>query len=117
MKHTSLWLCIFLMCASNVRAQTLQTIVDKIKSIRSAGCTEVVKFKLSFQDDYSIDTFNTQVAVVPSEMQMGGYYYIQGKNDTYLFDGTKAVWLNLRDSTYKINSKAVGGQYTRSLLY
>jgi peroxiredoxin len=98
-------------------AQSLLTTVNRIKGIDKAGFTEIVRFKFSFQDNFSVDTFRTYVAVMPAEKQIGGYYNIQGKDDIYLFDGTKAVWLNLRDTTYHITSNAVGGQYTRTILY
>ena len=117
MKTCLLSVFILICCVFNAGAQSLQATVKAIASLNKASFTEVVKFKFSFQDDFSVDTLKTHVMIVPAEKQIGGYYKIQGKNDTYLFDGTKAVWLNLRDTTYKLSTAAVGGQYTRTILY
>jgi len=117
MKNYLLLVFILISCSLSDEAQSLLTTVNRIKDMDNASFTEIVRFKFSFQDNFSVDTFRTYVAVMPAEKQIGGYYNIQGKDDTYLFDGTKAVWLNLRDTTYNITANAVGGQNTRTILY
>ncbi|WP_158827380.1 peroxiredoxin family protein [Mucilaginibacter lacusdianchii] len=117
MKTYLLFAFMLISCFFKVEAQSLEATVNKLKSIDKASFTEIVKFKFSFQDEFSVDTFKTHVAFIPAEKQIGGHYSIRGKSDSYLFDGTKAVWLNLRDTTYKITTNAVGGQHTRTILY
>jgi peroxiredoxin len=103
--------------AFNAHAQSLQTTVKKIRSLNKATFVEIVKCKFSFQDNFSVDTFKTRITNVATEPQIGGYYQIKSKNDSYLFNGDKGIWLNHRDSTYKMQKEFwVGGQNSRTLL-
>jgi thiol-disulfide isomerase/thioredoxin len=99
------------------RAQSFQTALQQLQSLHYASYTEILKFKASFQDEISIDTFKNQVNFVPAEPKVGGYFSIKGHNDVYLFDGNKCIWLNLRDTTYEIRKDPVYGQECRTLLY
>lgn len=117
MKTRLILILSFILCVSEMHAQSLQRTSDRIKSTGNISFTEIVKFKLSFQDDFSIDTFKVFVTRKPVERQIGGYYLIRGKTDIYAYDGTKSIWLNFSDSTYKVTAQAVGSQYTRTLLY
>lgn len=106
-----------LLFAFNARAQSLQETVKKIKSLHTVSFTELVKFKLSFQDDFSIDTLKSQTVLVPQEPQIGGYYQIKAKKDTYIFNGNKSIHLDSRDSTFYLATESEKNQFTRSLLY
>jgi peroxiredoxin len=117
MKTYLLLIFVFVISMFNAGAQSLQTTVKNIKALNKATFTEIVKCKFSFQDNFSVDTFKTRITAVATEPQIGGYYQIKGRNDTYLFNGDKGIWLNHRDSTYKIQKDYwVGGQNTRTLL-
>jgi|GEM_PF-2055620 hypothetical protein len=70
---------LYIIFALSANAQSLTAISQKIKSLHNAGFTEVVKFKFSFQDEASVDTFKTQILIVPDEKQIGSYYKIAGK--------------------------------------
>jgi thiol-disulfide isomerase/thioredoxin len=101
----------------NASAQSLQNTVKQIRSLNQATFTEIIRSKFSFQDDFSVDTFKTRITAVATEPQIGGYYLIKGKKDTYLFNGDKGIWLNHRDSTYKMQKEYwIGGQNSRTLL-
>ncbi|PYF74846.1 TlpA family protein disulfide reductase [Pedobacter nutrimenti] len=98
-------------------AQSLRATVKQIKSLRNVSFTEVVKFKFSFQDEFSLDTLNSKMFIVTGEPQIGGYYKIDGHQQQYLFDGNKSISLNLKDKTYRMSKQAIVNQFTRSLLY
>ena len=107
---------LLLLIGDYCHAQLLPTI-NKLKGLHNASFTEVLKFKASFQDEVAIDTFKNRVDFISAEPQAGGYFSVKGRNDVYLFDGNKCVWLNLRDTTYEIRKEPVYGQECRTLLY
>ncbi len=117
MKLSTITTLLFIVIAFSTKAQSLTAISQKIKSLHNASYTGVVKFKFSFQDEASVDTFRTQVLIVPAEKQIGGYYKIVGKREINLFDGDKRIGLNLTDTTYKMDRNANASQYTRVLPY
>lgn len=106
-----------LLTVYNVSAQSLSAISEKIGSTHNFTYTDILTVQLSFQDEASIDTLRTQIAVRPAEKQIGGFYKIGSKNSVELFDGDKYIALNLRDSTYRLDTKGNQGQSTRSVLY
>jgi hypothetical protein len=111
---------LFMICllfGSDTQAQSLCMTTQQIRNLHNVRFTEIVQFKLSFQEAFSVDTFHTQMSVVAGEPGIHGYYNIKGDKDIFMFDGDKTIWLNLRDSTYKISRDAGGTQFTRSLLY
>ncbi|MDB5134215.1 MAG: hypothetical protein JWP37_818 [Mucilaginibacter sp.] len=107
---------LLLLIGNYCHAQLLPTI-KKLKGLHNASFTEILKFKASFQDEVAIDTFKNQVDFISAEPQVGGYFSNKGRNDVYLFDGNKCIWLNLRDTTYEIKKEAIYGQECRTLPY
>jgi cytochrome oxidase Cu insertion factor (SCO1/SenC/PrrC family) len=102
---------------SDLNAQNLASTVQKIKELHNVTYTDILKFKISYQDEPSVDTLKVQVVASASEPQIGGYYKIADKTDVFLFDGDKTINLNLIDTTYKISKNATLSQLTRNLLY
>ena len=116
-KALLLWALTNILLTSSVHSQSLAVTADKIAALRSASFTEIVRFKFSFEDRFSTDSFFSQVSPDKKEKQLGGYYRITGQKDQYLFDGKQTTSLNLKDSTYSLSDKPVVNQFTRSLLY
>ncbi|HTE01523.1 MAG TPA: TlpA disulfide reductase family protein [Mucilaginibacter sp.] len=117
MKRIIILSFLLLVTINYCNAQSFQSTLQQLQSLHYASYTEIIKFKASFQDEISIDTFKNQVNFIPAEPQIGGHFSIKGRNDVYLFDGNKCIWLNLRDSTYEIEKDANYGQECRTLLY
>jgi thiol-disulfide isomerase/thioredoxin len=117
MKQLFLFLGICTTCNLNVNAQQLQNTLKKMQSLQNVTYTEVLKDKMSFSDATDIETLKAEVKLVPGEPQTGGYYKLKRDSDIDIYDGQKSIWLNLRDSTYRIQKEAITGQATRTLLY
>lgn len=109
-----MWLII---CGLKTRAQVIENTLRAVTSLHNVSYTEVLKDKMSFADAPDVETIKAKVTFVVAEKQTGGYYLLKCDSDIYTYDGNKSIWLNLRDSTYKIDKNAITGQATRSLLY
>src|SRR4051812_40962804 len=94
-----LLLVIICACITNLNAQSLTSTVKKLKGLHNVSYTDILKFKFYFQDEPSIDTLKVRMVVAADEPQIGGYYKIAEKGDIFLFDGDKAIHLNLIDTT------------------
>ena len=112
-------LLVGILCAyiTNVNAQFLTSTIKKIKELRNVSYTDVLKFQFSVQDEPSVDTLKVPMVAAADEPQIGGFYKIADKRSIFLFDGDKAINLNLIDTTYKISKEAITFQHTRNLFY
>jgi len=97
--------------------QVFKRSAAKIRSLKNISYTDIVQMKFSFQDNFSVDTLQSALTIVPTELSTGGYYAVKSRQNRYLYDGDRSVTLNLSDSTYKVASQSVTGQNTRTLLY
>lgn len=112
-------LLVSILCAfiADLNAQSLTSTIKKIKELRNVSYTDILKFKLYFQDEPSVDTLKVQLVASADESQIGGFYKIAAKKELFLFDGDKAIWLHLPDTTYQVSKKAITGQQTRNLFH
>lgn len=111
---------LYILCVTTLttaHAQVLDRVSHKLKSLKSISYNDIVKTKFSFQEDYSIDTLQSQITFSQTEEQTGGYYRLTTSKNSYLFDGNKLIVLDKTDSTYRLEKTAVSGQNTRTLLY
>jgi thiol-disulfide isomerase/thioredoxin len=102
---------------TNAKGQILDNMAEKLKSLKNIGYTDVLKFKFSFEEDFSIDTLKSLVTFYAGEKQTGGYYLLESPATKFLYDGNKLVILDEKDSTYRIKEDAISGQNTCTLLY
>jgi thiol-disulfide isomerase/thioredoxin len=117
MKQLILSVVLLIICGLKTRAQVIENTLKAVNSLHNVSYTEVLKDKMSFADVPDVETIKAKVTFVAAEKQTGGYYLLKRDSDIDTYDGNKSIWLNLRDSTYKIDKNAITGQATRSLLY